>query len=132
MITQKLPREKHIREDGWLCELISTKYQDVPIPWGHSYLVSITPGRTRANHFHQKKNEWIAPASGIIEIILEDIQTKTQEKIIVNSKSREYSIIHIPPFIAHSIKNIGNTEACTVVFSPTPEDISDTIKYEVK
>ena len=131
MITHMVSRKKYVRDDGWLCELFSMNYHDQPFSDIHSYLVSIVPNRSRANHFHRKKEEWIAPAAGILEIRLEDIRIKKQEIIVLNTKSEDYSIIYIPPFIAHSIKNIGDSEASIVVFSKTPEDKTDTIPYEV-
>lgn len=131
MIFERLPRKKHIRKDGWLCELVSMNYSDEPFSDVHSYLVFITPDMTRANHYHKEKHEWIAPASGIIEIRLENVETAEKEIIIINSKHSDYSIIHVPPFVAHSIKNIGNAEACIVVFSKNAMDKTDTIPYEV-
>jgi oxalate decarboxylase/phosphoglucose isomerase-like protein (cupin superfamily) len=132
MIFEKLPRIKHIRDDGWLCELISTKYHDQPFSDIHSYIVSIVPHQTRAKHYHKRKEEWIAQAAGEIEITLENIHTKETGKIMLDTKTKDYSIIHIPPFIAHSIKNTGDYEASIIVFSKTPEDKTDTIPYEVK
>ena len=106
-------------------------YDDQPFLNVHSYLVSVFPGRTRANHYHKKKEEWIALTAGVLEIILEDIRTKERETIVLDTKTKEYAIIYIPPCIAHSIKNIGDSEAVIVVFSRTPEDRDDTISYEV-
>jgi dTDP-4-dehydrorhamnose 3,5-epimerase-like enzyme len=65
MNVTRLPRQKHVRDDGWLAELISMKYTDDPFCGIHSYIVSICPGRSRANHFHRKKKNgsllWQAP-----------------------------------------------------------------------
>ena len=131
MHVERLPREKHIRDDGWLCELVSMNYQDEPFTGLHSYIVSIEPGRTRANHYHKKKEEWIAPAAGTIELTTEDIRNHTKERYLLDVQTKEYSLIHIPPFIAHTLKNIGNSPASIIVFSQTPEDQSDTIRHEV-
>lgn len=126
-----LSRAKHIRDDGWLSELVSMNYTDEPFTGVHSYLVSITPGHTRANHYHEKKEEWLAPASGTIELLTEDIHSHVKEQYILDTKTKEYSLIYIPPFIAHTLKNSGAGDASVVVFSRTPEDLSDTIRYEV-
>ena len=132
MNVQILSRSKHIRDDGWLSELVSMNYQDEPFACVHSYLVSITPGHTRANHYHLKKDEWLAPASGIIELLTEDIRTHEKERYVLDTMTKDYSMIHIPPFIAHTLKNPGSAEASVVVFSQTPEDLADTIKFEVR
>jgi dTDP-4-dehydrorhamnose 3,5-epimerase-like enzyme len=120
-----------MRDDGWLCELISMNYNDHPFLNLHTYLVSITPSCARANHFHKKKEEWIAPAAGNIKISLIDTQIGETEIIIPDPTTNDYSIIYIPPGIAHAIKNIGNSEASIVVFSKTPEDKMDTFPFEV-
>jgi dTDP-4-dehydrorhamnose 3,5-epimerase-like enzyme len=131
MNTQMLSRTKHIRDDGWLCELVSMNYQDEPFSGIHSYVVSIAPNMTRANHYHKEKEEWIAPTAGVIELATEDIRTCVKERVVLDTKTKEYSIVHISPYVAHSLKNIGSCDASVVVFSKTPEDVSDTISYEV-
>jgi dTDP-4-dehydrorhamnose 3,5-epimerase-like enzyme len=131
MISHRLSRVKHVREDGWLSELVSVNYDDEPFSDIHTYIVSIVPGRKRANHYHTKKEEWIALSAGRIKIFLEDIRNNEKEQIVLDSTTEDYSIIHIPPFIAHAIMNIGTSEASIVVFSKNPEDKSDTFPYEV-
>jgi len=129
MLSDRLKRVKHIRDDGWLAEIIPMKNRDHPFTGVHSYVVSISPGRSRANHYHREKEEWIALAAGKILLSLEDTRTKEKESIVLDSRSDEYSVIHIPPFIAHSVKNAGTGEASIVVFSRTPEDTADTFHY---
>ena len=99
-----LARTKHIRDDGWLSELISMKYQDEPFFYIHSYIVSITPGHSRENHCHKRKEERLAPASGIMELLTEDIRTHEKERFVLTTKTKDYSMIYIPPFIAHTLK----------------------------
>jgi dTDP-4-dehydrorhamnose 3,5-epimerase-like enzyme len=106
-------------------------YHDEPFSDVHTYLVSIAPNMTRANHFHKKKEEWIALTAGVVELTTLDIRTKNKERIVLDTKTKEYSIVHIPPDIAHSLKNIGICDASVLVFSKTPEDVSDTIPCEV-
>jgi oxalate decarboxylase/phosphoglucose isomerase-like protein (cupin superfamily) len=127
----RLPRQKHVRDDGWLAELISMKYADHPFSGIHSYVVSIAPGRSRANHYHRKKEEWIAPAAGTGMLLLEDTKTGERESILFDSRSDRYELIAIPPFLAHSLKNTGDGEAAVVVFSKTPEDPEDTIPFRL-
>ncbi|UUX91617.1 hypothetical protein [Methanoplanus endosymbiosus] len=74
-----LKRQKHAREDGWLSELVSEVYDDEPFTGIHSYLVSVSPGRSRANHYHRKKEEWIAITSGKIILSLEWIDEEKKE-----------------------------------------------------
>jgi len=129
MMYKKLSRKKHIREDGWLSELVSMNYDDEPFNCVHSYLVSIEPGKTRAKHYHNKKEEWLCICSGKIELIFEDIKTKKRKTLILDSESKNYNIIYIPPGVAHAVKNTGKSKASIVIFSKMPEDTSDTFGY---
>jgi oxalate decarboxylase/phosphoglucose isomerase-like protein (cupin superfamily) len=124
-----LSRQKHVRDDGWLAELISMVYPDHPFSGVHTYVVSITPGRTRANHYHKKKEEWLALAAGTVTLHLVDTRTGEHRVINLESQSADYGLIYIPPFIAHSLKNTGTGEAAVIVFSRTPEDTADTIPF---
>ena len=133
MLCKKISREKHVREDGWLAELVSKTYDDEPFNCIHSYLVSIEPMKTRAGHYHKKKEEWFCVTSGKIELILENIDTKARKRLILDSNLKNYEIIYIPSSIAHLLKNPSDKErANLVVFSKNPEDPDDTIRYELK
>ncbi len=132
MMYKELSRVKHKREDGWLSELISMNYRDDPFNCLHSYLVSINPRKTRAEHYHKRKEEWLAITSGKIILLLEDVNSKKKERIFLDSNSEDYKIIYIPPLVAHTIKNFGSTKASLVVFSKTPEDLEDTIPYKTE
>ena len=105
---------------------------DSPFSGVHSYVISITPGRSRANHYYLKKEGWIALAVGKILISLEDTRTEEKERIMLDILSEDFQVIHIPPFIAHSVKNIGTGEASIMVFSKTPEDKADTFPYMIE
>lgn len=130
MLYEKLPRTKHIREDGWLSELVSMNYEDEPFNCVHSYMVSVKPGKVRANHYHKKKEEWIALAAGKIALHLKNVVSGEREKVVLDVLSEAYELIYIPPFVAHAVENICDHEACIVVFSKNPEDKEDTIRYE--
>lgn len=131
MLFKKMLRVKHEREDGWLSELVSMNYDDEPFNCIHSYLVFVNPGKVRANHYHKKKEEWIAPASGKIKLCMENVITGEKDEITLDTHDREYEMIYIPPFVAHAVKNNWKCEASLIVFSKNPEDKEDTIPYEV-
>jgi dTDP-4-dehydrorhamnose 3,5-epimerase-like enzyme len=131
MLYDKLIRVKHKREDGWLSEIVSMNYSDEPFNCVHSYVVSIEPMRTRANHYHRNKEEWLALAAGKVKLCLKDIVSGKYEEIVLDSKSDTYEVIHIRPYVAHALKNISNGEASVIVFSKNLEDKEDTIPYEV-
>jgi dTDP-4-dehydrorhamnose 3,5-epimerase-like enzyme len=106
-------------------------YDDEPFNCIHSYVVSIEPKRTRANHYHKKKEEWMALTAGKIKLSLKDIVSGKIEEITMDSESDIYEVIYIPPFVAHAVTNVSDKEASLIVFSKNPEDKEDTIQYEV-
>lgn len=132
MIYKDHTRKKHIRDDGWLTELISMGHDDVPFECFHSYLVIVKPNRYRAMHFHFEKEEWLALTSGRIKVVIEDIFTKERKEILLDEDSSNYSLIYIPPKMAHVVKNVGEKNASLVVFSKTSEIPEDTEEYEME
>jgi dTDP-4-dehydrorhamnose 3,5-epimerase-like enzyme len=132
MLFKEIHREKLQREDGWLSELVSMKYSDQPFNCLHSYLVCIKKGKTRANHYHLEKEEWMAITSGKIDLSLKDIKTKERATIHLDTKSKDYKIIYIPPLVAHILVNVEDGESSAVVFGKAPEKAGDTTPYEVR
>ena len=132
MITvhEELARTKHKRENGWLSELVSLKYSDNPFTCIHSYLVVLHPGRVRAQHYHKKKEEWFAITSGSVSLCLKHVESQQEEKIPLEIDSDEYKVIYVPPFVAHALKNIGESDASVAVFSKTPAEPDDTFPFQ--
>ena len=131
MLYEKLTRLKHIRDDGWLSELVSLNYKDEAFDCIHTYIVSIQPGRTRANHYHKKKEEWIAITAGKINLHLKDVHSDEEVKVILDASSEKIEIILVPPFIAHALENVDCGNSSVIVFSNSPEDKEDTIPYKL-
>lgn len=132
MLYKEIHREKHRRDDGWLSELISMRYDDQPFSCVHSYLVSITPGKSRANHYHGQKEEWVAIASGRLDLHLEDASTKERASVHLDARSDDYRMVYIPPGVAHALVNASEGESSVIVFSRFPEKAGDTVPYEVR
>ena len=131
MIYTELPRARHARDDGWLSELVSMNYADEPFNCVHSYVVSVAPDRTRAKHYHLKKEEWLAIAAGKILLRLRDIDTGESAQVLLDSGAETYRLIYVPPRVAHAIENVGQGEASMIIFSRTPEDKADTIPFDL-
>ncbi len=129
---EKLHRRKHTNEGGWLSELVSMEYEDEPFDCLHSYLVSFEPGTKRAMHYHKKKKEWLTIGAGNVKLVLEDIQTKEKESVLLDEDDEKQNIVYIPPKVAHVLKNIGEKKACVIAFSKTPEHPEDTKGYEME
>lgn len=67
------------------------------------HLVSIHPGHVRGNHYHPGHIEWLYPFHGTGLLIWEEAPDQVQERLI----SGDSTLIHIPPGIAHAVKNPG-------------------------
>ncbi len=130
MLFEKLPRKKQSREDGWLVELVSKAYTDEPFDCIHSYIVNIKPGKSRAGHYHKKKEEWFCVICGMVNLVLVDMEKNRRETITLDSSDEDYCIIHIPSKIAHLVQNPTENEAAIIVFAREPEDKADTIPYK--
>jgi dTDP-4-dehydrorhamnose 3,5-epimerase-like enzyme len=128
---RELCRTKHSRDDGWLCELVSMRYDDDPFSCVHSYVVSVHPGRSRANHYHTRKEEWFAVVSGRIVVRLRHVLHGDSASLVLDCADPVCRILYIPPFVAHSIQNPCSTDSTIVVFSKSPEDREDTIRYNL-
>jgi dTDP-4-dehydrorhamnose 3,5-epimerase-like enzyme len=131
MMFEALSRVKHSRDDGWLAELVSKNYGDQPFQCVHVYVVSISPGKTRARHYHRNKEEWAAITAGKIDLLMQHVETGEKARVSLDTAGPDYRIIYIPPFVAHAIRNVGAGEASLVMFSRMPEDKQDTIPFEV-
>ncbi|MCK5040601.1 MAG: WxcM-like domain-containing protein [Candidatus Aenigmarchaeota archaeon] len=128
----ELKRQKYFSESGFLAELISSKYNDLPFENIHSYMVKIKKGFARANHYHLKKKEWITAVWAETELKLKNTETgETKEYLLDFEEKEQHSIVYIPPKWAHSVKAINN-DSVVLVFSVTPEDKEDTYKYNVQ
>lgn len=111
--------------------MVSIEHDDVPFEDVHSYIVSFNPGTKRAMHYHKNKKEWLTIASGEVKVYLEDVESGEEETKILSENDKLQEIIYLPPKVAHVIKNIGEKEACVIVFSKSPEMPEDTLKYEM-
>ncbi len=67
------------------------------------HLISIRPGHSRGNHYHPAHIEWLYPFHGTGTLIWEEAPDQVQERQI----SGDSTLIHIPPGIAHAVRNPG-------------------------
>lgn len=129
---KELIRKKYSRDNGWLAELVSSEHEDVPFSGVHSYVVVVKPKKYRAMHYHKIKEEWLAIVAGKLKVVLEDVETKEKKEIILDEDSVEYTLLYIPPMVAHVVKNISRKNASVVVFSKEGEIPGDTIDYKME
>jgi len=125
-----LSRRKYFSSSGFLSELVSSKYKKEPFRKIHSYFVKINSGFVRAKHYHKKKKEWLTSVYGKTLLKMKNIKNQKKKEYLLDSEAKTQKIIYIPPYWAHSLKAI-NKDSVIVVFSLNPEDIKDTVPYEI-
>lgn len=86
------------------------------------YLYDIPGGESRGAHAHKKCHQFLIPASGAFEILLDD--GKTRRLVQLN---RPYWGLHIPPGIWASEINFSSGSICLVLAS-NMYDASDYIR----
>lgn len=85
------------------------------------FSVSVTkPGITRGKHWHQSKNEKFLVVSGIGTIELR--QFDRADLIVYEVSGEKLEVIEIPSGYAHNIKNTGQTDLVTFIWSNEPYD----------
>ena len=86
-------------------------------------------GNTSGNHYHKVKEEILIPLQGRFEICLEDIKTKEQETICV--ESGENKAIYIGIDIAHKIKS-KDEKGILLVLASNHSSSKDEIDYSIQ
>ena len=79
------------------------------------YFVALQPGAVAGNHYHQVKRELIVCIRGNVAVVLEDMDSKEQERIELNGT--ECSGVVVPSQVAHLVMNSGHEDAEILVFA---------------
>ncbi len=107
--------------------------QKIDKPWGYELIwaktdryvgkiLVIHKGHRLSFQYHQKKEETIRLAKGLVEIEVEDSKTKVRTKIKLNPNDS----FHIPPCLKHRIMALEESEVIEV---STPE-LNDVVRLE--
>ena len=63
----------------------------------------------RGNHFHKEWREWFGVVSGKLKVILEDVETKKREELILDADDEKYIRLEIGPNVAHAFISLSPT-----------------------
>jgi dTDP-4-dehydrorhamnose 3,5-epimerase len=125
------PLTPNADERGSLVELLTTR--DGPIePIVHVYQVTSLAGSCRAWVYHRLQYDRLAFAQGRFLVVLYDIreESPTRHKLnVFEFGSARPSLLRIPPFVVHGVKNIGSETSIflnmpTKVYLPSAPDKS--------
>lgn len=83
--------------------------------FGQIYYAKIGPNIIVANHFHNKKSEWLIVTEGKIKLYLVDVKSGQRKEIIMDSSNP--TKIRIGPGVAHALQNISDSTAAVIEYS---------------
>lgn len=99
----------HTDERGSFTEFLKTpNFGQVSVNVAH-------PGITKGNHYHHLKNEKFLVVSGTCQIALRKIGENTIHRFVCSGDRLQ--VVDIPAGYTHSIKNIGDEDAVTIMWA---------------
>lgn len=114
---------KHVDNRGWLAEIFRPSDVNNTMK-GQVTVTTAHPGIVKANHYHEKMNEWYCVIQGKMHLVLKDM--KTGEKKDVMLSEDDLKIIKINPGVAHGFKNVGDGMLFVLMYIDRPFDPNDT------
>lgn len=132
MLTDKIkviPRELLKDGRGWFLKIITGKEEKLPQHTGEIYFTSGTNNQVKGQHYHIVAQEWFTLISGKAELKLEDINSKEQISIMLDSS--EPVTVYIPPYVAHAIYNRSELPFILCAYTDVLYTPSDTIPYKI-
>ena len=117
--------DKKSDERGWLIEMLGDELHEECKSFGQIHVSVAYPGKVRGNHYHKRKTEWFSVPSGKGLLLLKDLATGEEEKILMGENALK--TVKITPGIVHAIKNNGTNNMVLIVytdetFDPTAPD----------
>lgn len=88
----------------------------------------IDPGVATGNYFHKKTQVMFYVSYGDVVAAFEQVKTKENKKFKVRPTKH---VVHIPSFVAHATKNVGDKPAVLVFFSNRKLRSGDDFEYKV-
>jgi oxalate decarboxylase/phosphoglucose isomerase-like protein (cupin superfamily) len=117
-ITSNLSEKRLLLPQGELAQFYNGEQ-----PIRYIAAVEFTKGTARGHHYHHRKQEWLYLFSGVVCLVVEDMETKARESLLLTKGD----LVFIPPNIAHAF--IVQEDGIGIEFSPTLFDPADTFKY---
>ncbi len=90
--------------------------------------VIMDPGYHIGHYYHKETSIMFYVESGSILTRFEQVETKEWKEIALTT---DRHAVHVPPFIALSVKNVGFDQAVVVVFSNHKLNTGDEFEYHV-
>ncbi|GJL79613.1 MAG: hypothetical protein NPINA01_26020 [Nitrospinaceae bacterium] len=115
--------DKKSDERGWLIEVLGDALHKECKPFGQIHVSVAYPGKVRGNHYHKRKTEWFSVPSGNGLLLLKDLATGEEERILMGENALK--TVKITPGIVHAIKNNGAGDMVLIVYTDETFDPAD-------
>jgi dTDP-4-dehydrorhamnose 3,5-epimerase-like enzyme len=112
--------KKGLSQEEYLINLFNGE-----LPIKHAYSAPIAPGNCRADHFHERKKEYVSVIRGRVRLTLKDVATGRKEIVILDSFGEEIKRVEVSALLAHRIENIGDVMAEVIILSTEVYDEED-------
>ena len=113
-------KTKHLKvipdERGRLMEMLRAD-DDLFIKFGQVYLTTAYPGVVKGWHYHGKQYDNMVVVKGMMKIVLFDNRQGSKTHGEINEffvGEHKPMLIHVPPFVLHGFKCIGEHEAMVI------------------
>lgn len=103
------PLRQRADDRGVLAELLKSRH------FGQMFVSRTRPGVTRGNHYHDRKVEKFCVLEGDALIRFRPIAGGEVTEYRVSG--RDFTVVDIPPGLAHSIENVGSGELITLFWA---------------
>jgi len=121
----------HVDERGRLMEILR-RDDECFTDFGQVYITTAYPQVVKAWHLHKIQADNIACLVGMIKLVLYDNRLHSVSQKVVNEffiGEHSPMLIHIPPYVWHGFKCIGNKEAVVMNCSTEPYNGTDPDEY---
>lgn len=123
--------EKHADERGVLVEFLKgDELGSSNKEFAQIYFATFAPGKIRGCHYHKEKEEWFGIISGVMKVVLEDVQTKERKEIILDSSDETLTRIKIGANIAHGFKNLSKDPSILIAYGTEIHDHIQPDQYD--
>lgn len=117
-------------ERGTFLKVITGNEDSINGEVGEIYFTSAVPGTNKGGHYHPEATEWFTLIRGKALLRLEDINSK--EQIVIELDSENPETICIPTNIAHCVENPYDEEFLLCAYTNRKYEPADTIQYNFK
>jgi len=125
--------EKHNDERGQLVVFLrNSQLAESQKEFGQIYFVTFEKaGVVRGNHYHKKWREWFGVVAGRLEVVLKDVGTGDQVKLILDAADeKKYIRLEIGPGIAHAFRSLSDY-AALINYGDKEWSADDSIRYNL-